>query len=165
MPHRRRQRTAVSRFPDGIVEYRLPLRRAIAAAIRRHRPDVVITSNFRETWASTVLNQADHIVVGRATIDACRDAGNRWVFADSDPPEPWNGVRQVWAKGSPQSTHAVDVTDTFDAGVASLRAHAAYLAGLGPDFPQPAEFLESMGRMAGTRLGCPLAVPFEVFDL
>ncbi len=72
-------------FPDGIVEYGLPLRRAIAAAIRRHRPDVVITSNFRKTWGGTVLNQADHIAVGRARIDACRDAGNRWMFADSDP--------------------------------------------------------------------------------
>ncbi len=40
--------------------------------------------------------------------------------------EPWGGVRAVWAFGSPQSTHAVDTTDTFDAGVvlARLRQHA-----------------------------------------
>ena len=41
-----------------------------------------------------MLNQADHIAVGRAVVDAVRDAGNRWVFNDQlvDGLEPWGGV-------------------------------------------------------------------------
>lgn len=35
---------------DGVVEYGLALRRDISAAIRRHRPELVITLNHRETW-------------------------------------------------------------------------------------------------------------------
>src|SRR5262245_54177760 len=35
-------------YPDGTIEYGLPLRRDIAAAIRRHRPELVITCNPRE---------------------------------------------------------------------------------------------------------------------
>ena len=37
-------------FPDGVVEYGLPLRRALARAVRLHRPDIVLTTNFRETY-------------------------------------------------------------------------------------------------------------------
>ncbi|KHL12017.1 LmbE family N-acetylglucosaminyl deacetylase [Mumia flava] len=152
------------RLPDGILEYGVPLRRAIARVVREHRPEIVITGNFRETFGNGVLNQADHIAVGRATLDAVRDAGNRWVFGE-DGVEPWGGVRQVWASGSPDARHAVDTTDTFDLGVASLRAHAAYIDGLGwADF-DAAMFLAGMSEPTGARLGVDHASPFEVFAL
>ena len=55
----------------------------IAQVVRRHRPEIVVTGNFRETWGGASLNQADHIATGRAVVDAVRDAGNRWVFPSS----------------------------------------------------------------------------------
>jgi hypothetical protein len=59
----------------------------------------------------------------------------------------------------------VDITDTFDAGVASLEAHRAYIDGLGwPDF-DPRELLEGFARGAGQRLGAPFAASFEVFPM
>ena len=154
-------------FPDGTVEYGLPLRRAVAATVRRHRPDVVITANFRDTYGGVSLNQADHIAVGRAVLDGARDAGNRWVFRDllEDGLEPWNKVRQILAVASPEARHGVDVSETFTLGVDSLREHRAYLAGLGADAGDPAEFLESFARQAGSRLGVAFAVGFEVFPL
>lgn len=150
-------------FPDGVLEYGVPLRRELARSIRRHRPEVVITLNFRETWdGATALNQADHVATGRAVLDAVNDAGNRWVFPDDL--EPWGGVRQIWVANSPQSTHGVDVTDTFTRGVDSLRAHEAYLRGLGPGpFEDPEEFLAALARPVGTRLGTRYGVAFEVF--
>ncbi|MFE4975911.1 PIG-L deacetylase family protein [Kitasatospora sp. NPDC056651] len=153
--------------PDGVLEYGLPLRRDIARAVRRHRPDIVITSNFRDTYGGVLLNQADHIAVGRATLDGVRDAGNRWVFREllAEGHEPWNGVRQIWAVASPEAGHAVDTTGHFERGVASLAEHRAYLAGLGGAMAQPREFLEGFGRSAGSRLGTRFAVPFEVFPL
>lgn len=154
-------------LPDGILEYGVPLRREIAAAVRRHRPDIVITGNFRETWGGRNFNQSDHVAVGRAVIDAVRDAGNRWVFNDqlSDEVQPWGNVREVWAFGSPEATHAVDTTDTFEAGVASLQAHAAYIEGLGWTDWDPREFLEGFARGAGQSLGVAFAAPFEVFPM
>jgi LmbE family N-acetylglucosaminyl deacetylase len=154
-------------LPDGILEYGVPLRRAIAEEVRRHRPDVVVTNNFHETWGGTNLNQADHIATGRATLDAVRDAANRWVFPEqvTGGLEPWSGVRQVWAAGSPASTYAVDITDSFDKGVESLRAHRAYIEGLGWEHFDPAEFLEGLGRQTGQRLGVAMAVGFEVFHM
>jgi LmbE family N-acetylglucosaminyl deacetylase len=155
-------------LPDGVLEYGVALRRELARAIRRHRPEIVITNNFRDTWSNPdALNQADHIATGRATLDAVRDAANRWVFTDlqHEGLEPWAGVRQVWASGSPRSRHGVDVTDTFELGVASLEAHAEYLRGLGSVAFNPAEFLASSARVAGDRLGCRYGVGFEVFHL
>ncbi len=154
-------------LPDGVLEYGVDLRRAIAAVVRAHRPEIVITNNFRDTWGGASLNQADHIATGRATLDAVRDAGNRWVFAEQvqNGLEPWGGVRQVWAAGSPDARHGVDITETFQVGVESLAAHQAYIAGLGwADF-DPAEFLEGMSRAAGSRLGVAHATIFEVFSM
>ena len=69
---------------DGLIEYGVPLRRDIAAAIRRHRPDVVITMSFDLTWGDEgPVNHSDHRAVGLATLDACRDAANSWLFPDA----------------------------------------------------------------------------------
>jgi LmbE family N-acetylglucosaminyl deacetylase len=154
-------------MPDGVLEYGVALRRAIAGAVRRHRPGIVITNNFHPSWGSFALNQADHIATGRATLDAVRDAGNRWVFHEQvlDGLEPWGGVTQVWAAGSPEGRHGVDTTDFFDLGVDSLRAHQAYIDGLGWENFDPAEFLEGPARMGGTALGTTFACAFEVFSL
>jgi LmbE family N-acetylglucosaminyl deacetylase len=154
-------------FPDGVLEYGVPLRRAIAGAVRRFRPEVVITNNFHQSWGDLApLNQADHIVTGRAVLDAVRDAGNRWIFHEQlvDGLQPWAGVRQVWAAGSPNGRHAVDTTDFLAAGVESLRAHRAYIDGLGWESFDPGEFLEGAARAAGTALGTTFAAGFEVFS-
>jgi len=154
-------------LPDGILEYGVGMRRAIAAVVREHKPEIVLTNNFRETWGGRNLNQADHIAVGLATVDAVRDAGNRWVFSEqlADGLQPWGGVREVWANGSPQATHGVDITDTFDLGVESLRAHGAYIEGLGWEHFDAGEFLEGTARPTGARMGVTFATSFEVFGM
>ncbi len=150
--------------PDGLVEYGIPLRRDIAAAIRRHRPELVITSNHRESWPGGGLNMADHVVVGRAAIDAVRDAANRWIFPELG--EPWGGVRWVAVSASPQNSHAVEISGSFDRGVASLAAHRAYLAALSGAMADPATFLRQMAEADAERLpGAHLATGFELIAL
>jgi LmbE family N-acetylglucosaminyl deacetylase len=147
--------------PDGLVTYGVELRRDIAAAIRRHRPDVVITVNHHDTFAGGHLNMADHRVVGQATLDAVRDAANRWLFPEVG--EPWSGVRHVLVLASPRAGHAVDIEDVFDRGVASLRAHKAYLAALGGPMAEAERFLRESAEEAAARLpGARLATAFEV---
>ncbi|MGA8986999.1 PIG-L deacetylase family protein [Aeromicrobium sp.] len=154
-------------LPDGTLEYGVPLRRAITGAVREHQPDIIITNNFRENWGGSMPNQPDHMAVGRAALNSAGDAGNRWIYPEqlANGLEQWGGVKQVWAAGSPDSQHGVDTTDTFDRGVESLRAHQAYIDGLGWEDFDPAEFLAGMSRPTGTRLGVTHAAAFEVFSL
>lgn len=154
-------------FPDGVVEPTIALRAAIAEQVRRHRPDVVVTGNHHDTWGGSSPNQADHIAVGRATIHAVQDAGNRWIHREqlTDGLEPWGDVRQVWVAGSPVAGHGVDTTATFDRGVASLAAHRAYIDGLGWEHFDAAEFLEGMSRPTGSRLGVTHGAAFEVVSM
>ena len=154
-------------MPDGILEYGVPMRRVLAAEVRKHRPEIVVTGNFRETWGGRNLNQADHIAVGSAVLDAVRDAGNRWVFPEQlvDGTEPWGGVREVWAFGSPELDTRRRHDRHLRPGVESLKAHSAYIDGLGWEDWDPREFLEGMARGTGQRLGVAFAAPFEVFPM
>jgi LmbE family N-acetylglucosaminyl deacetylase len=150
--------------PDGLVSYGVPLRRDIAAAIRRHRPEMLVTVNHRETWPGGALNMADHRAVGEAAIDAVRDAANRWLFPDLG--EPWAGVRRVAVMASPQNSHAVDTTAVFDRGLASLAAHRAYLAALGGEMAEPEQYLRGIAEADAARLpGARLATAFELVEL
>jgi len=146
---------------DGAVEYGLALRRDIAGAIRRVRPDVVLTMNFELTWGEEGgVNHADHRAVGLATLDACRDAANEWVFPDAGP--AWAGITGVYVAGMSSPTHYVDVTDTISLGVASLQEHKAYIEGLGTDF-DPDEFLRQIAGYGGMAAGCEYALLLQSF--
>jgi LmbE family N-acetylglucosaminyl deacetylase len=153
-------------YPDGVITYGLPLRRDIARAIRRHRPEVLITLPYHLTWAGHELNMADHRWVALAVLDAARDAGNRWVFPEllAEGLEPWPGVRMVCLNASPQATHAVDVTTCLDQGIASLYEHRTYLAHLSTH-TDPAAFLRHYASEVGQRCGCQYAVSFEVISI
>jgi LmbE family N-acetylglucosaminyl deacetylase len=149
-------------FADGLVEYGIPLRRELAAAFRRLRPDVVVTMSFDLTWGEEgPVNHADHRVIGLAVLDACRDAANEWVFTDAGPACPPIGAAYVIASGEP--THFVDVTDTIGLGVASLREHKAYIDGLGREF-DPDQFLRDMAGYVGLGAGCEYAVSMRRFN-
>ena len=151
---------------DGMIVGGLDLRRDLARAIRRHRPDVVVSINHRRTWGGTSWNHADHRLVGTALLDAVRDAANRWVFPElvGEGLEPWDGVGMVCFAGSPAPTHAVDVTGSLERGIESLRCHATYLAALSPGTPgqDPTSFLREAAAAAGPLLGVRYATTFEV---
>jgi LmbE family N-acetylglucosaminyl deacetylase len=150
---------------DGVITYGLDLRRDIARAIRRHRPEVLVpmAHDERAPWGG--FNMSDHRAVGLAAIDAARDAANRWVFPElvDEGLEPWS-VRWLAICATGRPSHAVDVTDVIDRGIASLTQHRAYLDGLAEP-TDPDEFLRGSAAAAGEQFGGRLAVAFEVMEL
>ena len=149
--------------PDGLIEYGVPLRRDVARALRQLQPDVVITMSFDLTWGEDgPVNHADHRAVGLAVLDACRDAANEWVFPELALPPARIKDAYVVATGNP--SHFVDVGATMEAGVASLREHRAYLAGLGGDF-DPDEFLRDMAGYVGMAADCEYAVGLRRYPM
>ncbi|MUL40613.1 PIG-L family deacetylase [Streptomonospora sp. PA3] len=153
--------------PDGVIEYGPALRRDLAAAIRRHRPELVITLNHRDTFGPTAWNTPDHKAVGRAALDAAADAGNRWIFPDllEEGLQPWEGVRWVAVAASPQATHAVDAGPGMERAVRSLLEHRAYIDALTDTDPETyvRDFLTWATRSAAERFGGRPAVAFELF--
>lgn len=154
-------------YADGVVEYGLGLRRDLARAIRRHQPHTIVTLTHDEKFGGGFTNQADHRAVGLAAIDASKDAGNRWIFPElvEEGHQPWGGVQRVLSTGGADVTVGVDVSDYVEIAVASLRAHEAYLAGLGSSFPPPEEFIPMILAGGGVALGTDAAVLFEVYDV
>jgi LmbE family N-acetylglucosaminyl deacetylase len=152
---------------DGTIEHGLALRRDLAGAIRRHRPEVVITGNFEVAFPGGFLNQADHRAVGLAACDAARDAGNRWIFPDliHEGLEPWGGVRRILVHAAPNPTHACQIDDdALRRGIASLQAHRAYFGNLAAEF-DPDRFLRESAAQSGARLNCQYAIEFRVLQL
>jgi LmbE family N-acetylglucosaminyl deacetylase len=153
---------------DGTIQESLELRRDLARAVRRFRPELVVTLNHHDTWGPGAWNTPDHRAVGRATLNAAGDAGNRWIFPEllAEGLEPWDGVRWVAVAASPHATHAVDVTDTLDQAIASLAEHRAYIEALSDQDPEEyaRERLTRFAEATALRFGGRLATTFELFS-
>ncbi len=150
---------------DGVLEYGLPLRRDIARTIRDFQPDVVVVGSWQEELGYG-LNQADHRAAGLATLDAVRDAGNRWVFREllDDMLQPWS-ARWLLVTSHTDPTHGVEVDGpALERGIAALEAHHEYLSGLG-DQSTGRDLVTMITASQGRRLGVPNAVLMRVLDL
>ncbi|GAA4476431.1 PIG-L family deacetylase [Enteractinococcus fodinae] len=148
-------------FPDGLVEYGIELRRAIAGEIRVFQPDVVI-SGAGELVVPWGLDHADHRAVGLATIDAVRDAGNRWLYTEQLDEQviPWE-ISTLLLTGT-EPSHYLEISRTaVDKPVASLAAHEHYLADL-PEHPAPQDFIPGMLAEQGRVSQVPYAMGFQV---
>jgi LmbE family N-acetylglucosaminyl deacetylase len=116
---------------DGVLVAGPELRRDLAAAIRRHRPEMVVTGYFGATWtppgvSPAYVNSADHRALGQSLLDAVADAANEWIFPDL-PEEPWRGVTYIAVSELLDPPHEVDVADQVEKAVASLCEHRRYL--------------------------------------
>ncbi|NUR51335.1 MAG: PIG-L family deacetylase [Hamadaea sp.] len=113
---------------DGRLTPSLELRRDLVAAIRRHRPDRILTSSPLRRWERiSGPSHPDHLAVGEATTCAVYpDARNEFALPElmAAGLEPWT-VREVWYSGGPSPDHAIDATDYFDRKLAALHAHAS----------------------------------------
>ena len=150
---------------DGVVVEGVALRRDIARVVRQVRPDLVVAQNYHPQWPGPDgprgWNSADHRAVGRATIDAVGDAGNRWIHAElaEEGLQP-HTARHVVVGSSSAARHAVDVTGFVDQAVASLVQHQLYLAAL-EKRPAAEQAREVVTRMVGGDLEHP-RVTFEL---
>ena len=116
---------------DGVLVAGPELRRDLAAAIRRHRPELVVTGYFGATWSPPgispgYVNSADHRALGQCVLDAVADASNEWIFRDLPEP-PWSGVTYIAVQEMLDPPHEVDVADHVEKAVASLSEHRRYL--------------------------------------
>lgn len=115
-------------YVDGHLEPTLALRKDIVRQIRRIKPDRIVCQSPERNWERIGASHPDHLASGEATIQAVYpDARNPFAFTDlleKEGLEP-HKVKEVWLMGFAQPNHFVDITDTFDLKMATLRAHAS----------------------------------------
>ncbi len=118
-------------FPDSRIVDDTDLRDAIADAVRRHRPDVVVSLFSGPEFAPDDPNQSDHMEFGTAVGTVFDDlVAADGVQGGSAGPRP-----RWWFESSPEATHYVDVEGFVETAVDALAEHSEYLTVLDPDTP------------------------------
>ncbi|HEY7068127.1 MAG TPA: PIG-L deacetylase family protein [Chloroflexota bacterium] len=147
-------------YEDGVLEPTLALRRDVARAICRFRPEVVIcqdpTTYF---FGSEYVNHPDHRAAGEAALGAVFPAArNRLIFPElfRDGLEPW-AVPAIYLAASREADTWVDVTTTFEQKLAALAEHKSQFG-----IEQVEPFVRGWAAETGKALGVPYAEAFRV---
>ncbi|GAA2341859.1 PIG-L family deacetylase [Saccharopolyspora halophila] len=138
-------------FADSAIRNTAELRRAIADAVRRWDPELIVLLNHRARWANGGGNTDDHRNTGHAVLECLRE---------NDFPR----LRWIAIADSPEIDHAVDVTGTIETGLAALREHRAYLEALGGE-QWSVEHVLGNASQAGELFGTTYAAAFELRDV
>jgi LmbE family N-acetylglucosaminyl deacetylase len=115
-------------FEDGMLEPTIPVKRAVVAAIRRFKPDVVICPSPERNLEQNVrVQHPDHLAVGEAALAAVYPlARDRMTFPDllGEGLEP-HAVAEVWVTGTTSPDFFVDITEHLDTKIRALKAHVS----------------------------------------
>jgi LmbE family N-acetylglucosaminyl deacetylase len=118
-------------YRDGELANTREVQRDIVRAIRRIKPNIVVTCDptllFRPNH--TGINHPDHRAAGAATLDAIFPAaGNRMYFAEllDEGLEP-HSPQEVWLSGTNEPNIWVNVNETLEIKLAALRAHRSQI--------------------------------------
>jgi LmbE family N-acetylglucosaminyl deacetylase len=115
-------------FEDGVLQPTIEVRKAVTAAIRRFKPDIVICpSPERNLGLNLFVQHPDHLATGEAALAAIYPcARDRMTFPDllKEGLEP-HAVKEVWITGTGANDFYVDITSTIDVKVKALQAHAS----------------------------------------
>jgi LmbE family N-acetylglucosaminyl deacetylase len=116
---------------DGYLVPSIDLRREVVRAIRRERPDILLTCDPTLLYTPHgTLNHPDHRAAGQVVLDAVFPAaGNAHYFPEllsREGLEP-HTPREVWISLAVNPTHHLDVTDTWEVKLAALKEHASQI--------------------------------------
>jgi LmbE family N-acetylglucosaminyl deacetylase len=113
-------------YRDGELAVSHELRRDISRVIRQVRPDRMVIQSPDRNWSRIQASHPDHLAAGDAAIQAVYpDARNPFAHTSllaDEHLEEW-AVPEVWVIASPTPNHWNDITETFEAKIAALRAH------------------------------------------
>ncbi len=150
-------------YEDAMLQPSLELRRDIARAIRRYRPDLLICQNpVRTLVGRGYIGHPDHYAAGEASLAAVYPtARDRLTFPEllSEGLEP-HKVRELWIMDRENADQYVDVTEYIETAVNALRAHASQVD------PEDADkYLKGWRSEIGAEVGFQYAEAFKRFEL
>ncbi|MEE8353769.1 MAG: PIG-L deacetylase family protein [Dehalococcoidales bacterium] len=143
------------RYPDQSLEDSPEFRKELVRAIRKYRPETVVTvAPYRGR-----LDHRDHRMTAQVTLDA---VGAYSTSAHVYPDLLEEGllphrVSEVWFCGTGDPNHYVDITDTIDAKIAALRCHRSQVG----DRPEIADWMRRNARTSAEGLDFEMAEGFH----
>ena len=148
--------------PDGVVIADLELRRDLARAIRRHRPEVVIGINFRDSWGGPSLNMADHRHVGdRHDRRHPRRREPLGSSASSSTRDTSRGAASSSRASARRRSRPTTSTSPDGWSTASSRSNSIGRTST-TSTPTPARCSPNGPSTTGAKVGCEHAAAFEV---
>lgn len=144
--------------PDGFLQETVELQEKVVRAIRTFQPDVVVCQDPTRRIGG-VAQHRDHRVAGSITLDSVYPAARDFLnFPEhlAEGIEPWK-VAEVWITGAEHPDVFVDVSETIDAKIESLRCHKSQIGDMDAIATRLREGVETVGKAAGL----PMAESFK----
>lgn len=153
------------RYPDSSLEVTMQLKKDIVRAIRTLKPDVVVTMDPSVLFSAErgLINHPDHRAAGQATLDAVFPlARDHLTFPDlnTDDCQP-HKTPTVLLINLDSGNFYVDITNTFDTKIESLKAHASQIH----DMDNTISWMRSFAAECGQNAGYELAECFVRIDI
>jgi LmbE family N-acetylglucosaminyl deacetylase len=112
-------------YPDGELEDTRDLRRDVTRAIRRWRPDLVISMNPRRTY-NLYASHRDHRTVAGVALDCVYPlARDHMSFPELMPELEPHKVREIYLMQWENPQLVVDITDVMDLKLKALACHVS----------------------------------------
>jgi LmbE family N-acetylglucosaminyl deacetylase len=153
-------------YPDGYLQPSLELRKDISREIRRHKPDILITTNpRRDLLGAGYIGHPDHFAAGEAAMSAVYPAArDHLTFPEllEEGFEP-HKVREVWVTMFGEDATRFNPLDEVDVetSIRALHAHTSQIKN--PD--GAAEGMRKRRAEIGAKVGAPYAEAFRAFKL
>ena len=150
--------TFLEGYYDGEVEPTLQLRRDLVGAIRRIKPDIVLSF---DPWAKNDVHaHPDHRATAVCALDAMAVARGSMSYPEQlvDGVTP-HSVQQIYFYGTDHPNHWVDISSTIDTQLAALHLHTSQMQGFEDGF------IRRRATQAGAELKYSYAEAFHRFTM
>lgn len=155
-------------YPDGVLQPTLELRKALTRILREVKPQRVICQDPTTVFVGEgYINHPDHRAAGEAAIYATFPSSEtRPIFPEllDEGYEP-HKVHELWLNLTQNPTHFVDISNTIDKKMDSLRAHVSQLGEGEAIEDGPLKWIRERNAEGGEKVGVPYAEHFKVMIL
>ncbi len=147
------------RYPDGMLQPTIILRRDLTRLIRKYKPEAVVCGDPTvRFYGNSYMNHPDHRVAADVALDAVfPSAGTRLIFPEllSEGLEP-HEVSKIFIHGSEKPDTFVDISTTLETKVAALKEHRSQIH----DW-DPGDMMKEWAKEEGKERGLEAAEAFR----
>ena len=116
--------------PDGYLIPDLHMRREIVRVIRKFKPDILVTCDPQNLFATYNINHPDHRAAGQVVMDAVFPAAGSPVFFPELLTEGYEPhmPKEIWCSLTMQPNVKIDVTETWQTKLEAILEHKSQVA-------------------------------------